>query len=118
VPAPPKQIGPYAIGEQLGAGGMGTVYLAHHVESQQVAAVKVLPASMAHEAGFVARFEREIDSLKRLSNPHIIKLYDSGSDHDSYKAARIRKMTKMPKANAMVELAPEDFSCSAIPAQE
>ncbi len=80
----PSQIGPYAITQKIGAGGMGTVFLAHHIDTHQVAAVKVLPASMAREAGFVARFEREIESLKRLTNPHIIQLYESGTDNETY----------------------------------
>ncbi len=80
----PSQIGPYAITEKIGAGGMGTVYLAKHNETGQVAAVKVLTSAMAREAGFVARFEREIDALRRLTNPHIIKLFDSGADAGTY----------------------------------
>ena len=80
----PSQIGPYLITQKIGAGGMGTVYLGHHTDSHKVAAVKVLPSSMAREAGFVARFEREIESLRRLTNPHIIELFESGTDDDTY----------------------------------
>lgn len=80
----PPQIGPYIISEEIGAGGMGTVYLAHHGETNEVAALKVLPSSMAREPGFVARFDREIESLRRLSNPHIVKFLESGNDQDTY----------------------------------
>lgn len=80
----PKKIGPYIIGEEVGSGGMGTVYLGHHCDSNKTAAVKVLPSSMAREPGFVARFEREIESLKRLSNPRIVELFESGADGDTY----------------------------------
>jgi len=46
--------------------------------------VKVLPPSLAREAGFVARFSREVDALKRLKNPHVVELFDSGVDGDTY----------------------------------
>ncbi len=52
----PERVGPYTIERKLGQGGMGTVYLGKHDETGQLAAVKVLPASMAREEGFVARF--------------------------------------------------------------
>ena len=80
----PSQIGPYLIEKKIGAGGMGTVYLGHHEETEQRAAVKVLPASLAREDGFVIRFTREIDSLKQLKNPHVVELYESGIEGDLY----------------------------------
>ncbi len=80
----PERIGPYQIERKIGAGGMGTVYYGQHVETGQVAAVKVLPPSMAQEEGFVARFFREVEALKKLVNPHVVQLYDSGGDGDTY----------------------------------
>src|SRR5687768_14625792 len=80
----PDQVGPYRIERKIGAGGMGTVYLGHHVESGKAAAVKVLPASLAREEGFVARFTREIDAMRRLANPHVVELYESGVDSETY----------------------------------
>jgi len=80
----PDKIGPYLIEKKIGAGGMGTVYLGRHAETGQEAAVKVLPASLAREEGFVARFTREIDSLKVLKNPHVVELYESGVDEETY----------------------------------
>ncbi len=63
---------------------MGTVFLGRHIETDQEAAVKVLPPSMAREPGFVARFTREIDSLTQLTNPHVVELYESGVDGETY----------------------------------
>jgi len=63
---------------------MGTVYLGRHKETDQFVAVKVLPASMAREAGFVARFDREIEAMRQLKNAHIVELYESGEDDGSY----------------------------------
>lgn len=82
----PERIGPYRILEELGAGGMGTVFLGEHAETGHRTAVKVLPASMAREPGFVARFNREIEAMRQLnnSNEHIVELYDSGEDQGQY----------------------------------
>lgn len=78
------QIGPWEIGKKLGAGGMGTVYLGTHKETGKQAAVKVLPASLAREEGFVERFKREIVSMEQLKSPHIVEFFESGNDGDSY----------------------------------
>lgn len=83
-PQHPPTIGPYRIERKIGSGGMGTVYLATHEETGQQAAVKVLPASLSREEGFVARFQREIQALRKLQNPNVVELYDDGVDHDTY----------------------------------
>ena len=79
-----ERIGPYNIIRKIGSGGMGTVYLGSHEETGNEAAVKVLPSSMSREAGFVHRFTREISVLSEVSNPHIVRLLDSGVDNEIY----------------------------------
>jgi serine/threonine-protein kinase len=79
-----ERIGPYQFLDKLGSGGMGTVYLGKHVETGQLAAVKVLTASLAREPGFVERFNREIDAMRKLKNPHIVELFESGVDGENY----------------------------------
>lgn len=78
------QVGPWKIDRKLGAGGMGAVYLGTHDATGQVAAVKVLPASLAREDGFVERFMREIASMEKLKSPHIVEFFSSGNDGDTY----------------------------------
>jgi len=80
----PITIGPYEIESELGAGGMGTVYRAIHVETSEPVAVKVLLASMAREPGLVERFRREVASLQTLTNPHIVRFLDSGEHEGTY----------------------------------
>ena len=80
----PEQIGPYAVDALIGSGGMGNVYHGKHRETGLEAAIKVLPASMAREPGFVARFNREIDAMRQLDSPNIVKLFDSGEDRGTY----------------------------------
>ena len=78
----PDQIGPYRIEKKIGSGGMGNVYYGVHTENSQVAAVKVLPASLAREDGFVERFSREIQVLRTLNSHHIVRLFEDGSTGD------------------------------------
>lgn len=80
----PEQVGPYKIERKLGQGGMGTVYLGKHDETGQLAAVKVLPASMAREEGFVARFAREIEAMHRVTGENVVEMYDSGEWGETY----------------------------------
>ena len=78
----PDQIGPYRIDQKIGSGGMGNVYYGVHTETDQIAAVKVLSASLAREEGFVQRFSREIQALRKLTSIHIVELFDDGSTDD------------------------------------
>lgn len=78
----PERLGPYRIERRIGAGGMGNVYLGVHETTGQQAAVKVLPASLAREDGFVERFSREIAVLRQLSNRHIVQLFQDGEGED------------------------------------
>lgn len=80
----PERVGPYRIEREIGAGGMGTVYYGVHAETGRPAAIKVLPAAMAREPGFIARFTREIDAMKSVQGANIVELYDSGEDNGTW----------------------------------
>jgi serine/threonine-protein kinase len=75
-----EQLGPYRIGRRIGRGGMGTVYQGASIESGQPAAIKVLSARLAIEEGFRERFETEIETLKKLKHPNIVRLYGFGEE--------------------------------------
>ncbi|MEM1063578.1 MAG: protein kinase, partial [Planctomycetota bacterium] len=68
----PARVGRYRIESRLGRGGMGDVFLGVHETDGQRAAVKVLPAELARETGFLARFEREVETLEKLDHPNIV----------------------------------------------
>ena len=73
-----EQIGPYRIVGTLGRGGMGVVYHGVNVETDEPAAIKILPAAMAAEEGFRQRFEVEIETLRKLYHPNIVQLFGFG----------------------------------------
>ena len=66
-----RKFGPFVVGEQIGAGGMGVIYRALHPETGRVAALKILPPGMDTDRRMQQRFEREIGILKRLQHPNI-----------------------------------------------
>jgi serine/threonine protein kinase len=68
----------YRIDEQLGAGGMGNVYLATHLGTTRVVAVKVIAPRWAAEPQFLARFQREAQACGRLRHPNIVNVTDFG----------------------------------------
>jgi tRNA A-37 threonylcarbamoyl transferase component Bud32 len=71
-------VGQYRIERVLGAGGMGVVYLVQHTALRKHFALKALPATLAQEASFVARFKREAEMLARLKHGHIVNVTDFG----------------------------------------
>ena len=74
-----EKLGPYRILRKLGRGGMGTVYAGVNGDGQ-TAAIKVLSASLAAEEGFRERFEVEIETLKKLNHPNIVRLFAYGEE--------------------------------------
>ncbi|MEI6667542.1 MAG: protein kinase [Acidobacteriota bacterium] len=72
-------LGSYEILGPLGAGGMGEVYKANDTRLDRTVAIKVLPAALAADPDFKARFEREAKSISALNHPNICTLFDVGS---------------------------------------
>ncbi len=76
------RLGPWVLDREIGRGGMASVYLAHAdappADTPSVVAVKVLAPELAAEQGFVLRFEREIEIVRRLNHPNIVRFFDSG----------------------------------------
>jgi len=73
-----RTIGRYTILEQIGQGGMSSVYRAVELTTNRPVAMKILSTPLAEEATFHARFEREIRLLRKLRHPNIIPILDSG----------------------------------------
>jgi serine/threonine protein kinase/Tol biopolymer transport system component len=78
---PGQSIGAYKILALLGRGGMGVVYRARDERLRRDVAIKVLPASFAHDADRLRRFEQEAHATSALNHPNILTIYDIGA-HD------------------------------------
>jgi hypothetical protein len=78
----PEQLGPFKIGRVLGRGGMGAVYEGVHIGTGAVAAVKVLLSTLENDNELRFRFEAEIDTLKRLRHPNIVRLFGFGEEQE------------------------------------
>ncbi len=77
-----RQLNQYRLGEILGVGGMGEVYLAEHRLLKRACALKVInPGSEQHPLA-LERFEREVQATARLSHPNIVEIYDYGQTDD------------------------------------
>jgi serine/threonine-protein kinase len=73
-----EQFGPYRLEELIGRGGMGEVYRAYDIVRKRTVALKRLPAHLASDRDYQARFRREAELTARLSEPHIVPIHDYG----------------------------------------
>lgn len=74
--------GRYQITKLIAQGGMATVYQATDIKLERDVAVKVMHVQLAqgpHKDQFIERFHREARSAAKISNPHIVQIYDTGS---------------------------------------
>jgi serine/threonine protein kinase len=77
---PGASLGRYRIIEQLGRGGMATVFRAFDPNLDRHVAVKVLPSYETDDPTFTARFAHEAQTVAKLSHPNILQIYDFGED--------------------------------------
>jgi len=76
-----KHLGQYALDEEIGTGGFGTVFRGHHALMRRPVAVKLLDPLQANDHS-IARFEREVQLTCTLTHPNTIALYDYGRTPD------------------------------------
>jgi hypothetical protein len=92
-PVPPRGdelrgtvIGRYTIGDRLGAGGMGVVYLAEDRQLRRRVVIKLIRPDLERAgdiAGAHARLLREAQAMAQLSHPNVVHVYDIGSFDDA-----------------------------------
>ena len=100
------RLGPYEIVASIGAGGMGEVWRARDTKLGRNAAIKALPAALANDAQYMARFEREAQVLASLNHRNIATVYgieqgtkDLGESWIAWLFARI----SLDEASALIQ---------------
>jgi serine/threonine-protein kinase len=70
--------GRYKLVRRLGAGGMSSVYLAHHVMIERLSALKILRSDLSRHPTHRERFLREARAVNRINHPNIVEISDLG----------------------------------------
>ena len=77
-----KRIGDYQLGQVLGIGGMGTVYLARQISMNRLVALKILHPDLALNETSLKRFFREMRLSANLTTEGVVRVYEAGRDGD------------------------------------
>jgi serine/threonine protein kinase len=72
--------GKYLLARPLAQGGMGELWVGHHVELDIAVAIKFLEPKLAGEPEFVRRFQREARAAARLRSAHVARIHDYGME--------------------------------------
>ncbi len=75
-----ETVGEYRLLREIGRGGMGVVYEALQPSLRRRAAVKVLPPEFGRRAAAPERFRLEARAAAQMNHPHIVPIYEVGSD--------------------------------------
>ncbi|MCA9167006.1 MAG: serine/threonine protein kinase [Planctomycetales bacterium] len=77
-PSYPQTLRDYELLEQIGHGGMGTVYRAMHTRLKRIVAVKVIALHRLQNSAMIERFAREMETVGQLDHPNIVRAMDAG----------------------------------------
>ena len=77
-----KQLGQYRLGKRIGGGGMGDVYLAEHQMLKRPCAIKIIRPGQDGDPKSLARFEREVMAMARLTHWNTVEIFDYGRTED------------------------------------
>ncbi|MBN9689475.1 MAG: protein kinase [Verrucomicrobia bacterium] len=75
---PGETLGPYLLGDLIGAGGMGEVFRARDTRLGREVAIKVLPRNYASDPDRLQRFDQEAKTLAALNHPNLLVVFDTG----------------------------------------
>jgi eukaryotic-like serine/threonine-protein kinase len=72
--------GRYRIDDEIGSGGMSTVYRAFDETLERLVALKIMHSDISSDAAALERFRREARTVAQLSHPHVVMVIDAGED--------------------------------------
>ncbi|HLY75029.1 MAG TPA: protein kinase [Planctomycetota bacterium] len=78
------RIGNCIVQREIGKGGMGAVYLAHHVGLNKPVAIKIMSAALIGTASNIQRFMREAQMAASLEHPNVVQVFDVGEANGQY----------------------------------
>jgi WD40 repeat protein/serine/threonine protein kinase/tetratricopeptide (TPR) repeat protein len=97
--APGMVIGPYKLLQQIGEGGMGTVYMAEQAAPvRRKVALKIIKPGMDTRE-VIARFEAERQALALMDHPNIAKVFDGGTTGEKDEGGRRKEGKESPSAS-------------------
>ena len=70
-----RSLGAYVLEKEIGAGGMGSVYLARDTRLNRIVAVKVLKGDLVNDEKFITTFQHEAEITASLNHPNIVQVY-------------------------------------------
>ncbi len=79
-----RELGDYRILEEIGAGGMGNVFLAENIHHKKAYALKILPSELGKDTNFRKRFFDEARVMSELEHPNIVRVHHTGEDQGTY----------------------------------
>lgn len=74
-------LGNYRVLDQLGAGGMGIIYLAEHIRMRKRVAIKTLTVTADQDERLLGRFVAEMRAVSQLRHPNIVSAFDADELH-------------------------------------
>lgn len=76
--------GRYRILNKVGTGGMAEVYKGLDLETERIVAIKILKQEYSNDPQYLRRLSREAQAMVAITNEHVVKLYDMGSEDDAH----------------------------------
>ena len=75
-----KRVGDYQLGQRLGAGGMGAVYLARQISMKRLVALKILHSNLVVNETSLQRFFREMRLSANVTGEGFARVYEAGRE--------------------------------------